>query len=251
MTKKESDKIVLKVEGREIVGKGVKKLRRQNLLPGNIYGEGFKSTAIQIDAHEFSLAHRAAGETQVIHLMLGSDDIPTMIHQVQYHPVTDKTLHVDLRKVDLNKKIQTEVPLKQVGESPAIEGKKGDLIADRETIMVEALPDNVPLEIEVDISVLASPGDEIKVKDLKQTGDFTIISEPDKTILRIIEHKEEELEAQIPEEEVPAEGEASGETETEAPAEGEEKADESGDATADKNPDEKKGPSDEKQTESS
>lgn len=215
MTKKSEGQIILEVTKRDVVGKAVKKLRRQKLLPGNIFGEKFASTAITVDAHTFSLAHKAAGETQVIHLKLEKDDIPVIIHKVQHHPVSDSLLHVDFHKVDLTKKIQTEVPLKHIGESPAIEGKKGDLITDSDTILIEALPDNIPTEIEIDISTLATPGDEIKVGDLKISGDFTIITEADKTLLRIIEHKEEELEAQIPEE-VAEEGEGVTPTEGEA-----------------------------------
>lgn len=228
MTEKHHEKLILNAVKRSIVGKGVKKLRRNGLIPGNVYGEGFTSTAIELPQNEFAHIYRKAGETQVIHVMIDKTDIPVIIHQTQHHPITDALLHVDFRKVDLTKKTQTEVPLKFIGESPAIEGKKGDLITEAETVTVEALPDNIPTVIEIDISGLIEPGSEIKAGSLKKNETYVILTDPEKTLLRIIEHKEEEIEAPPPAEEV-VEGEegAKGVEETRQEAGGE-TADEKG-----------------------
>jgi large subunit ribosomal protein L25 len=63
--------------------------------------------------------------------------------------------------------------------------------------MVEALPENIPQEIEIDISVLRELDDQVAVSDLKPAGDYVFIDEPEKVIVRITEHKEESTETQI------------------------------------------------------
>jgi large subunit ribosomal protein L25 len=140
-------------------------------------------------------------------------------------------MHADFKKVDLLIKLEAQVPIIIVGESEAIAQNKGDMLTLVNSLYVEALPTDMPQEIEVDISTLKEIDDEIKVSDLKKSGNFVITDEADTVIVRIAEHKEESLEpetdAAIVEEATPAEGE-------EAPAEAESKSEGSEEAPADK-----------------
>ncbi len=221
MTKQKKERLELPVIKRDIVGKNVKKLRREGKLPGNVYGEEFKSTAVTVHHIDFSKVYRHAGETSVVYLHLDKEEIPVLVQNIQKHPLDNRVLHIDFRKVNLKKKIEAQVPITFVGESEAVAKKNGVLLTLADTLTVEALPDALPDHIEVDISTLVDIDNEIKISDLKKNTEFEFTDEPEKIIVRVNEHKEEELTPQV-EVEAPAEGEvaaegAEGET---TPAEG-------------------------------
>lgn len=209
------EKIILTAQKRVLFGKKLGALRKQGSYPANISGEGFTSTAITVAGTAFNKLAKKAGETHVVFVAVEGDakEIPVLIHHIQHHPITHAVLHIDLRKVDLLKKIETEVPLKIIGESEAVAQSKGDLQTLENSILVEALPEEIPSEIEIDISVLKEVNDEIKVSDIKATKDFVVKDDAEKVLVRITEHKEEELTPQteavetiITEEKAPEEG---------------------------------------------
>lgn len=191
------DAFILEVKKREVFGKKLSAMRAQGLLPANIFGENFTSQAVVIAVKDFMKVFKKAGETQMITLTLDGKELPVLIKNVQRHPVSQLLLHVDLRKVDLTKKIETEVPIKLVGESPAVAQNKGVLLTIAESVMVEALPQAIPSAIEIDIAVLKELNDEIKVKDLKTSADYVFKDNPEKPIVRISAHKEETVETQV------------------------------------------------------
>lgn len=192
-----TDTLTLAVKKREVFGKKLNAVRGQGLLPANIFGEQFASQAIVFPFKEFIKVFKKAGETQIVMLKLGDQDIPALIKNVQRHPVSHLLLHVDFRKVDLTKKIETEVPIKLMGESEAVAQNKGVLLTLAESVMVEALPTLIPLAIEIDITTLKELNDEIKVKNLKTNADYLFKSDPEKIIVRISAHKEESIETQV------------------------------------------------------
>lgn len=190
-------KISLSATKRTLFGKKLKALRKKGILPANIYGEGFTSEAIELPLKEFSIVYKKSGETQIVYLQVGSNEYPVLIQHVQYDPIHDGLLHVDFRKVNLKKKIETHVPVLLVGESEAVAQNKGILLTLTESLLVEALPDSIPAHIELDISKLKELNDEIKVSDLGTSADYVFKDEPEKVIVRISEHKEEEVTPQI------------------------------------------------------
>ena len=201
MAKKADEKIKLKVEKRELFGRKVKRLRREGKIPANIYGRDFTSTAITTDAKDFFKVYKQAGKTQVVYLELEGKEMPALVANIQYHPIDNTPLHIDFKKVDLKKKVEAEVPVKVIGSSPAVEEKGAELIVQSTTLLVSALPDKLPSQIEVDISQITEPGVEIKVKDLKAGKDYEIVDEPEKTVLIVAEHTVEEVEEKPAEEE--------------------------------------------------
>src|SRR3990167_9403968 len=206
-------KLTLKVDKRDVLGKKVKKLRREGLLPANIYGTGFKSTSVTANLKDFSHVYKTARETGVVHLDLDKKEIPVLIKSVQRHPVSDLILHVDFRKIDLTQKIQTEVPVAVVGTSEAVAVKGGVLLVQSNTLTVEALPSDIPSKIEVDISVIKEVGGEIKVQDLKKSDKYEFKTVSDKVVVSVVAHKEESV--------TPDTVSAQPEVITEAPVEGE------------------------------
>jgi large subunit ribosomal protein L25 len=214
-----SDKTILKAEKRTVVGKKVKNLRKEGIVPANIFGNKFASAAIQVALTDFMKVFKASGETQVIYVTYDKEEVPTLVRSVQLHNLTNKPLHIDFQKVDLTKKSHAAVPVKFVGESEAVHQNLGDLLNLAETLNVEALPTSVPHDIEVDISSLKQVDDMITVADLKAGKDYIFLDDPTTPVAKIAA-KQEEVVAEAPAEVVPAEGTAEGET----PAEGGEAA---------------------------
>lgn len=230
MATKDSEKkqkLKLEAQKRELFGKQLKKLRKEGKLPANIFGPDIKSEAITVNVIDFKRIYKQAKETAVVYIKHGTKETPVLIRSVQKHPVIDLLLHVDFRKIDLTQKIETKVPILVVGEAPAVEQKGGVLLTQLNEVTVEALPDEIPSNISVDISSLNEIGDEINIAGLPKSNKYSIKEEPEKIVISIIEHKEESLVAETtpadqPEiiEEKP-EGEVEGE-ETQ-PSEGKEK----------------------------
>lgn len=194
MTKKKmAEKITLTATVRKIFGKKLKKLRYEGVIPGNIYGTEFKSTSITLPYKEFVRTYHQAGNTSVVYIDLDKKEVPVLIHQIQRHPITDTLLHVDLRKIDLTQKITTEVPVVIIGQSEAVTQKAGVLLTQMTKLLIEALPQDIPQKIEVDISAIKDVGQEIKVSDLTKSTKYTIKDEPTKVIVSVIAHKEESV----------------------------------------------------------
>lgn len=188
-----SDKLTLVVKPRQVFGKKLKQLRKQGQLAGNIFGQEFKSQAVTIDLKDFLKTYRIAKETGIVYLQLDKNEIPTLIQHVQKHPVNDTILHIDFRKIDLSKKIKTEVPVKIIGSSEAVTQKGGVLLTQTNQLMIEARPEDLPPRIEVDITILKEINQEIKVADLPKTTVYIINEPPEKVIVSVVAHKEETI----------------------------------------------------------
>lgn len=188
-----TQKTTLLVQLRQLTGKKAKKLRGQGMIPANIYGSDFKSTAISVNFRDFIKVFKIVKETGIVYLQLEKEEIPVLIKNIQKHPVKDQILHIDFRKVDLKKKIETEVPVKIVGESEAVSQKGGVLLVQTENILIEALPQDIPQAIEVDISSIKEIGQEIKVADLAKSDKYEIKTDSEKVVVSVIAHKEESV----------------------------------------------------------
>jgi large subunit ribosomal protein L25 len=188
--------IALRAQTRTIRGKKVGALRREGLIPGNIYGRGLESLPVQIDVRDFRDALAVAGHSTVVDVHVtgvsGHEDgksHPVLIEKVSTHPATGKVQHVDLRQVDLSRPVKAAVQLVLVGESPAVKNEGGVLVNPLDTIEVEALPRALPHEIEVDISVLAELDQAITVADLRLPPGVTVDSDPSTVIAQVIASK--------------------------------------------------------------
>ena len=97
----------LKAEKRTSLGRKVKQLRRNGILPANVFSRGLESISVQINAKEFENIYSEVGETGVVSLELEGKSLPVLVSDIQVDPVTEAMVHIDLRKVDLNVKIIT------------------------------------------------------------------------------------------------------------------------------------------------
>jgi large subunit ribosomal protein L25 len=203
------DKQILKAETRKVLGRKVKNLRKQGILPGNVYGKKIKSEAVQVSLKDFEKVYKEVGETGLLSLKVGNSDKPVLVHNVQTNPVTGDIIHVDFLQVDLKEKVTAEVPVELTGESPAEKQAIGTVVQQINEIEVEALPTDLPEKFEVSVEGLSEVDQAIFVKDLKvDKSKVEIKADPEAIVAKVEPPQKEEVVVPpvAPEGEAPAEG---------------------------------------------
>ncbi len=187
--------IELKAQPREILGKKVKKLRKTGYIPAILYGHGIKSAPLAVKAKEFQQALNQAGETSILHLSIGGKKHNVLIHDLAKDSLTDEILHIDFYEVRMDEKLKAKIPLVFAGESLAIKSEGGVLVKAVQEIEVEALPQDLPKEISVDISSLNTFEDKIQIRDLNVATGVKILAESDEMVASVVPPRsEKELE---------------------------------------------------------
>jgi large subunit ribosomal protein L25 len=193
---------------RDILGKKVKALRRQGMLPGVVFGKGMESIPITLDQKDFEKVYEEAGESTLIDVEItdGGPRRPsgqihkTLISEVDLDPVSDEIIHANLQAVSLTEKTTATVPIEIVGESPIVKSGEGMLLTLLDEIDVEALPQDLPSEIKVDISGLTEIDQGITIKDLSVDRSKVEIEQDPEDLVVKIEHAEMEEEEEEEEE---------------------------------------------------
>jgi large subunit ribosomal protein L25 len=216
------------VETRQVLGKKVAQLRRSGILPGNVFGSGIESVAVQAPTEAIEKTLKTLAANEVIDLKIGGESStrPVVIQKVQRHPLTSGLVHLDFYQVSLRQKMRADVPLVVVGKSEGVDTYNGVLVQALEVLHVEALPLDLPSRIEVDITPLANLEDTLHVSDLPIPGNVTVLTDAEVVVVKVAsprvsaEEEEEGVEAaEAPEaaaesEEAPSaggEGESEGE----------------------------------------
>jgi len=218
---------LLKAEKRTVLGKKVKKLRREGLMPANVYGKNLASVALQVKTADFEKIHKEVGETGLVDLEFDGKAKPVLIKNLQKNFQNNTPLHADFFQVNLKEKIKAMIPLVLSGEPQAVTDKAGMLLQSLSDVEVEALPEKLPENIEISVEHLAAVGEGITVADLKAPADVTILTDETQTIAKIAELVAPEPEPEAEEEAAEgeegaaegAEGETTAEGGEEAPAE--------------------------------
>jgi large subunit ribosomal protein L25 len=225
----------ISLDARQVQGKANKRLRRGGIVPGVVFGNGEDSTPVQLGAKEFEALYRSAGRTSVVNLtvpgMTGTRS--AVIKGVQRHPLSGNALHVDFLVINLRNEMEVDVPLTFVGEAPAVEATGGTLLHNLSAIHVKALPNDIPREIEVNVSTLVSLDVAIHVRDLSLNRDaVSVLTDGDLLVATVVPPRvEEEPEPVVSEEEL-AEGEAAAEGEGEGAESGAEGAEQGAEGAA-------------------
>lgn len=211
---------VLKADVRTVLGKKIKKLRREGLLPANVYGKGLKSKALQVRLEDFQAIFKEVGETGLVDLNVEKNSHPVLIKNLQIDYSSNLPLHADFYQVNLKEKVRTMVPVVVVGEAKAVSEKIGLLLQTLSEVEIEALPDKLPESIEVNVEPLSELDASITVGELKPGEGITVLSDPGLTIVKIAEPQKEEP-VEVPAEEEVAEGEKKDSDGSEETTEGE------------------------------
>lgn len=201
----------LTAELRTHTGHRVKALRKQGFVPATVYGKKVATVSISVAEEAFIQTYAKTGETGLIELVIGTDRRPVLVHMVQRDPLTRRILNIEFHQVDLKEKVTAAIPLKFVGEAPAVQENKGTLLTLTDEVEVEALPTDLPDHLEVDITSLTDVDQEITAAAIKVPATVTLSTAPETALVRIA--------APVKEEEAPAPAAAEGAAEG-APTEG-------------------------------
>lgn len=160
--------LALKADKRSETGKKVDSLRQQGQIPAVLYGNDIEPVSITLKYTDFEKVYKEAGESTLIDLSVdGAAPVKVLIQDYQLDPRINQFLHVDLHQVNMKEKIHTEIPLKFVGEAPAVKTYGGILVTQLDSVQVACLPQDLVHEIEVDISGLTEIDSSIHVSDVK------------------------------------------------------------------------------------
>jgi large subunit ribosomal protein L25 len=213
-----SKTIELTVQPRTVTGKDSKKLRRQGLLPGVIYGYSIEPQAIQIDGRTFQRVYHRAGNVHLVDVRVGETGAATraFISEVKRDPITHALTHVDFMAVNLREETTTNVPIVLTGEAPAVRDGSGLLLQNLETLAIKVLPTDVPETLAADVTQMTEVGAMIHVRDLPIPAGVTVLTDPDEVVARISAVTVEPVEEAEATEAAEAEAAASDEADEEA-----------------------------------
>jgi len=199
--------LTLSSKVRKTLGRKTKSLRVKGILPAVVYGPQKKSIPLELDYKSFEEIYRQAGESSLILLDIASPEIKTenkpqvLIHDVKLDPLSGKFIHVDLYQAPLTVEVEAKVPIVFEGEAPAVKELGGTLVKNISDLEVKALPQNLPKEIRVNISLLKNFEDHILIKDLKLAVGVKILKDSGEIIARIAPPEKIEVELEKPIEE--------------------------------------------------
>lgn len=158
----------LEAKTRDVFGKDNSSLRQAGRVPAIVYGYGIEPTPISLKLKDLRSVYAKAGESTIIDLQFEGEKEPTkvLIKDVQREPINNELIHADFYKANLSEKVSVSIPIKVVGESPVVKSGQGIVLTLLPQIEVEALPLDLPHEIEVSVATLSEIGQSVAVKDL-------------------------------------------------------------------------------------
>ena len=163
-------------------------IRVSGMLPAVVYGgDRAKSQAVTIRYVDFEKLYNEAGESSLIDLRVEgeSEPVKVLIQDIQYDPVKGRMIHVDLRQIKMSEKMAVSVELTFAGEAPAVKELGGTLMKAHDYVNVTCLPKDLVSEIVVDLSVLKTFTDAIRVSDLPVPSGITVTDQPEMVLAKV------------------------------------------------------------------
>ena len=190
-----ADLKTLELESRDLLGKKVETLRRSGLLPVHMYGPDIDSQSLQGDSKLLARLVLEVGTNIPVSVTVkGSDNVNMcFVREIQRHPVTENILHVDFLRVDTSKVVRAEVPIILEGVAPASQ-RGGTLMQPLQNLVVEALPMDIPVSLQIGVTDLDDFEKSLYVSDLVVPDNIALISSLDDLIARVIPPRIEEEE---------------------------------------------------------
>jgi len=189
--------ITVTAEPRESRGKNeARRLRVKGFAPAVLYGANGPAVAVAVSPKEVNkILHSNTGHNTIFNLAVqGGEDIPVMIVDWQRDPVKETLLHVDLKRIDLSKRIHVKVRVLITGEPKGVKIQGGLLEAITREVEIECLPDEIPESFTVDVTELMI-GQNLRASDIPLTGSMKLLSAPEQVIAHVVTMKAEEVAA--------------------------------------------------------
>ena len=194
------EEFIFEAKKRKVIGKKVKNLRHEGILPAILYGTGIEPIPVSLDSHQANRKLYNITPSQLVTLKVDGDEYAALVRDRQRDPVTYDLLHVDFLHISMTERIRVEVSIEIVGESPAVEEMAAILDSQLESLTVECLPINLVSSIQVDVSSLISIGDSLTVADIILPPNVDVLNDPEEIVVVATsqmmeeEAEEEELE---------------------------------------------------------
>lgn len=176
----------LTAKKRHLLGKPVQRLRRQGGVPAVLYGHGVAATPLVVDRLAFEKVYRQVGESTLLDLALeDASSVKVLVQDVQVHPTTGVVQHVDFHQVRMDERLEVDIPLKFVGESPAVKEHGGVLIKNLDHVRVQCLPQDLVHEIEVDLTTLIELNQSLQLKDIALPPGLKVLVNEDEILATV------------------------------------------------------------------
>lgn len=173
-------------------------IRSNGMVPAVVYGARVENTMISVPSVDFEKILKVAGESSTIVLEIkgekASQKVDVLIHDMQQDPVKGFPIHVDFLAVDMNKSIEVSIPLEFIGIAPAEKSGLGVVVKAIFEVEVEALPKDLPHNLEVNLTSLETLDSQIHVSDIKLPKNVKMITGMDEVVALITTVKEEVVE---------------------------------------------------------
>ena len=188
-----AEEYTLDVSKRDLTNKGgIKQLRKSGKIPGVYYSFDSKSsTPFFIDSKNLKDAQKSG--SRIFNINVGSKKRTVLFKSVQYHPVTDEILHIDLYGIKMDQAVTVSVSVTLVGTPKGVQEQGGTLIQGLNELDIECLPGDIPETIEVEIESLEI-GDSMRVEDLKKMDNFEVKTSSDQILASVTQAQQEEVE---------------------------------------------------------
>jgi len=202
------DKIIINATPRMVVGKQVRALRREGLIPAVLYGPRMDPINVSLEARTSSRILGKMTASSLVTVLLDGKEYPALVREKQRNFIKGNLLHVDFQVISMTEKLRTKVGVELIGESPVVDEFMAVLVNGLEELEVECLPSDLPERIIVDVSNLANIGDGIYVKDIVVSDKVDILDNMEEMIVFATssyeepEEEEEEVEEDLEEPDV-------------------------------------------------
>src|SRR6185503_11955231 len=196
MATKVADTSILEAQPRTPGTKNdARRVRRAGKIPAVVYGAGKDALTVSVDPRQVArILHSETGHNTVFDLAMDGERTKAMIVDWQYEPIKGSLLHIDLKRIAMDKKLTVNVPIELVGEPAGVKQQGGILEQIAREVEVECLPGDIPNEIELNVSELVF-GTVLRISDLPKNDKVKYLSDPEQPVAHIITIKEEEVPA--------------------------------------------------------
>ena len=184
---------VVAAEARESRGKNeARRVRVSGRIPAVIYGAFQDPRAISVNPKDIlRIIHSKTGHNSIFDVEVsGAEKTPVIVADEQYHPVKGTLMHIDLKRIDLTRKLRVSVPVHVSGDAKGVKQQGGVLDIVTKTIEIECVPDDIPNQFDVDVTELMI-GTNIRVSDLPVKEGVRVLTAPEAVIAHVVGIREE------------------------------------------------------------
>jgi len=187
-----TEKVNVKAQGREGRGKNeARRLRKSGSIPAIVYGAGKAPVPVSVDPKQiFRILKSDSGHNTIFDLELDGEATKAMVVDWQTEPIKGSLLHIDLKRIAMDKKLLVTVPIVLKGEAYGVKTEGGIMEQVLREVEIECLPADIPAHIDIDVSHLKF-GEVVRVKDLPRAeGKIEFITDENQTVAHVIAVKE-------------------------------------------------------------